>query len=306
MGVFDQAARYGAKLDPPGFLRWLLPELDPALSYGGWLDARTLPFPGEPDRVCDTVAGFHHSSDPDHPLALVVEFQAELDLDILDRFLEYLARLRRELRHGPDRRGKYQVAAALLNLTGPIQEKTLEMLVPGLKGIGVRLGVEVRILREEDAAGTLVAIANSKVARCILTWIPLMHGGAEAGIIEQWKELASAEPDNRRRADYGGLALVFAELAGNHQEWKQGLKGWNMRQSQQVLEWQEEAKVEVGRTFLLKTLQARFPNEITPDLKSTIETTADWNQLARWFELALSVRSLEEFRDAARPSRNGS
>ena len=44
MGQFDQAARYVAKLDPPGFLRWLLSSLDPGLAFRGWLDTRTLPF----------------------------------------------------------------------------------------------------------------------------------------------------------------------------------------------------------------------------------------------------------------------
>ena len=54
--VYDQAARYCARLDPIGFLRWLLPRLDPALLFHCWLDTRTVPFPGAPDRTCDTVA----------------------------------------------------------------------------------------------------------------------------------------------------------------------------------------------------------------------------------------------------------
>src|SRR5262249_18557088 len=51
---FDRASRYGAKLDPVGFLRWLLGEA--TLLFRRWLDTRSLPFPGEPDRTCDTVA----------------------------------------------------------------------------------------------------------------------------------------------------------------------------------------------------------------------------------------------------------
>jgi len=53
--------------------------------------------------------------------ALVLEFQAEPESDMLDRLLEYLARVRRELRHGPERRRKYAVIGGLLNLTGPRQ-----------------------------------------------------------------------------------------------------------------------------------------------------------------------------------------
>src|SRR4051794_22716153 len=66
MNDYDQAARFAAKGDPAGFLRWLVPGLPPGLEVRGWLDARTLPFPGEPDRVCDTVAEL---SDPSEPSA---------------------------------------------------------------------------------------------------------------------------------------------------------------------------------------------------------------------------------------------
>jgi len=47
MGQFDQAGRYGAKLDPPEFVRWLVAGLHPSLFFRRWLDTRTLPFPGE-------------------------------------------------------------------------------------------------------------------------------------------------------------------------------------------------------------------------------------------------------------------
>ncbi|MGH7127561.1 MAG: hypothetical protein ACREIV_03265 [Planctomycetaceae bacterium] len=56
MGVYDQAAWYAAKLDPQAFLAWLIPGVGTALEFVGWLDTRTVPFPGEPDRICDTVA----------------------------------------------------------------------------------------------------------------------------------------------------------------------------------------------------------------------------------------------------------
>lgn len=139
MGQFDQAARYAAKLDALGFLRWLLLGLEPELTFGGWLDTRTLPFPGEPERTCDTVAGLSQATDVDSVLALVIEFQTEPDPDILDRLLEYLARVWRELRHGPRRRGKYAVVGALLTLTGPAQADVLAMALPTVPGVGLRL-----------------------------------------------------------------------------------------------------------------------------------------------------------------------
>jgi hypothetical protein len=97
----DQAARYIAKRDPPGFLRCVFPKCDPALVFFGWLDTRTVPYPGEPDRICDTVAGLGHTTDPDKFWAAVVEFQAAPDEEGLERLLEYKVRLRRELKHPP-------------------------------------------------------------------------------------------------------------------------------------------------------------------------------------------------------------
>ena len=107
MGQFDQAARYTAKLDPVGILCRLLPGLDARLMFQGWLDTRTLPFPGEPDRTCDTVAEMLDAAHLGRLWALIVEFQSEPDAEILDRLLEYMVRLRREVRHGPDHRTQY-------------------------------------------------------------------------------------------------------------------------------------------------------------------------------------------------------
>jgi hypothetical protein len=63
-------------------------------------------------------------------------------------------------------------------------------------------------------------------------------------VIEQWQRLARSEPDARRRANYAGLALVFAELTDCRPVWKQALEGWNVEQSLQVLEWQAQTKAD--------------------------------------------------------------
>ncbi len=89
-----------------------------------------MPFPREPDRICDTVADLADPAAPGLRWAVVTEFQTEPESDMLDRLLEYLARLRRDLRHGAGCREKYQVVAALVGLTGPPQPDTLEMALP--------------------------------------------------------------------------------------------------------------------------------------------------------------------------------
>jgi hypothetical protein len=292
MNDFDKAARYTARLDPGGFLRWLLPGMAPALRFAGWLDTRTVPFPGERDRTCDTVAGIEHTAELDQHWAVVVEFQAEPDADMLDRLLEYLARLRRALRHGPQQRGKYQVMTALLNLTGPRQPDTLEMHLPDVPGVGLRLQTQLRTMREESAADTLAGIAGGQIAPCILPWVPLMHGAAEPGMIEEWKRLAGMEPDSRLRGSYVELALVFAELAGVLAEWERALEGWNVTESLVVLKWKAEAL----RAALLRALRVRFRISIPPELEAAVMAQTNFDELSHWFDVALTADSLDTFR----------
>jgi hypothetical protein len=201
MNAYDQSARFAMKADPLGFLRWLVPGLPAEVEFRGWLDTRTLPFPGEPDRTSDTVAELFDPSEPSARWALATEFQAEPDADILDRLLEYLARLRRELRHGPKRKGKFRVAAALVYLTGPPCADTLDMTLPGGSPYGLRLRIAFKALRDEDAASTLAQIAEGRVSRWLLPWIPLMKGAAKPTMLEEWVKLASAEPNPRWRAN---------------------------------------------------------------------------------------------------------
>ncbi len=115
---FDQASRYTAKLDPPGFLRWLMNQPALPVRFDGWLDTRTVPFPGEPDRVCDTVAGLTDLAAPEVRWAMPAEFQTRAAGDLFGRLLEYLARLWIELRPPDMPGGRYHLVAGVVNLTG--------------------------------------------------------------------------------------------------------------------------------------------------------------------------------------------
>src|SRR5581483_2778837 len=127
----------------------------------------TVPFPGETDRVLDRVAHLDDPARPGKPVALDLEFQTENDPDILERMLEYVTRLRRELRHGDDQHGRFRVLGALVNLTGPAQPDTLEMRLIDPAGVGLRFQVILRTLRDEDAPATLAEIAAGRVSRCV-------------------------------------------------------------------------------------------------------------------------------------------
>src|SRR3954452_9758701 len=114
MAELDQTARFALKVAPAEALRWLLPGLDADLAFRRWLDTEPIAFPGEPRRRCDTVAELVSRSGQSPPWAFVVEVEARPRSTFLDRVLEYVARLLRKLRHGPRRRDRYQVGAAVI------------------------------------------------------------------------------------------------------------------------------------------------------------------------------------------------
>jgi hypothetical protein len=124
---FDQACRYAAKLDPLGFLGWLFGGTD--MPFLGWLDTRTLPFPGDPERTCDTVAGLDAGPGKE-PFAVAVEFCLEPDAGMFGRLLVYLGQLWLEARPNGEPGRRYRVAAAVVNLTGQ-GHTSRDMVIPG-------------------------------------------------------------------------------------------------------------------------------------------------------------------------------
>jgi hypothetical protein len=115
--------------------------------------------------------------------------------------------------------------------------------------------------------------------------------------------LARQELDSRRRSDHGGLALVFAEAAGCRKDWKEALKGWNMVESEQVLEWiaegEAKGRVKGEANALLRLPEKRFPPGVPAETIVAIRATTDVEHLRRWFDLALEADSLGAFRQAA-------
>src|SRR5262245_52579254 len=99
--IYDRAARKAIKLNPHHFLLWLLSGLDPDLRFARWLETQLVPFPGEPERRCDTVAELVSASGTQPPWACVVEPQGYAEALFLVRVLEYELRCHQELRHGP-------------------------------------------------------------------------------------------------------------------------------------------------------------------------------------------------------------
>jgi len=92
--------------------------------------------------------------------------------------------------------------------------------------------------------------------------------------------------------------LVFAEAAGRRDVWAQALQGWNMTQSQQVLEWMAEGKAEGKAETLLEVLELKF-GPVPADLATAIRGTADLAKLKQWVAAAVAATSLADFRQSA-------
>jgi hypothetical protein len=293
----DQTARYVLKLAPAEAIRWLLSDLDADLAFTRWLDTETIAYPGEPGRRCDTVAELVSRGGKSAPWALVLEAEARPTATILDRVLEYEARLLRRLRHGPRRRDRYLVAAVVIFLRGRKKQLALQMQLPGTT-LGLSLTVGTMSLARESAAATVERIGRGELGRSIMPWVPLMAGGDDAAVIAEWVRLAGTEPNAQRRGDVPGLALIFADSVGRLPVWKQALEGFDMWESQVIREWKTEAQVELQRKNLREVLRSRFPPEVPTDLAERIDQTTDLGALTRWFGAALTAPTLDAFRGA--------
>jgi hypothetical protein len=136
-------------------------------------------------------------------------------------------------------------------------------------------------------------------ARSLVPWVPLLHGADELGIIAEWLRLAAAEPDDRRRSEYGGLAKVFAGVTAERQRlWSEVLKEWNVKQSQAVLEWLAEGEAKGRIEMLLDILATRF-GPLPPEVVAAIRQTTSDDRLRALGVAAGTAATFEAFRQQA-------
>ena len=176
-----------------------------------------------------------------------------------------------------------------------------------LRGTPIRLLWKVPAfnLAQQSAPATLARIAQGELGKSILCWVPLMNDGGDPAVAQEWVRLARGETDRERRAEYAGLALVFAERAGCLPVWQQALKEWDVEQSQLIAGWRskarDEGRLEAKRDAMLKVLRRHFPPEVPADLTQIIQQQTDLDALERWFDAALTALSLEAFRAQLQP-----
>jgi hypothetical protein len=300
MSAFDQGARYAARrIDEAGALRWLVGEtIWSAWRWRGWLDSQTVPFPGEPDRRCDTVAWFDRPNGDAPPLAVVVEFMSRPRQDVLERLTEYALRIRRELPLQREPLVRFDVVGVLVNLTGEMASGAWGMRPPDTGGLGLSDKVEVRNLSTMPARDLLAGVKAGTVPRAVLAWGPLLAGADLPEVAAEWALLAGEEPDPRRRADLGGLARVFADLADRRRFWGHVLEGWNVERSPFLEEIERRGQMRTSRTYVQLVLRTRLGHDLPGELIAAIEQQTDPATLDHWFKRALTITSLDEARAA--------
>jgi hypothetical protein len=117
-----------------------------------------------------------------------------------------------------------------------------------------------------------------------------MAGGDQAELIDRWKRLAEMESDSRRRAEFAGIARLFAEKVGCNEIWQEKLKGWNVEESSVVREWvaigeaRGEARGEVRTlTASILRLGAKQFGPASPDTEAALRAISDPAHLERMF-----------------------
>jgi hypothetical protein len=286
---FDQAARLLAKSDPIEVLAWVLDLPPDEFRFVRWLDTRSLPFPGSAVRVNDLVAHLEQVDPAGRPWLIAVEMQSEPDPIMFGRLLEYIGRLWQAEKPAPERGDRFCLGAAVVNLTG-FGRTSLDFEWPPT-GPRTCLRVMERNVGRVSGELTLAAVAGGTIGKIVLPLVPLMQGAGEAGIIEEWVRLASAEPDPRRNSLYGVLTRVFASRTDHAAEWNTALREWNMTRSPVVDEWRAEGLA----AGVIAVLESRF-QALVPELVTTIQGIKDLKRLDALVKLAAKAPSLDQFR----------
>jgi hypothetical protein len=293
MNEYDKAGRYLIKRNPPGFFRWLLGR---EVIFHAWIDSRRHALPHQGDLTNDLVAAFRVG---DGFEALCVELQAESEAGSVGRLiLGYVPRLVTEPA-APGSLALTAVGGVVVNLTGPPQPPVVEQRPTIAPNSWLAGGIHQRTLRTESAAATLSDIAAGASSRWLLAWLPLMQGGAEAGIMEAWKSEAAKELPQRDRQLLAHLTLTFAGLAGCRPAWQHQLEGWAVIKSEYLEELREEVRREARAEGRLEELHSsilalgrrRFAKAASPKQKAQLKAITDQARLERIRDRLLDATS---------------
>jgi hypothetical protein len=273
------------------------------LRFRSWLDTRAVPFPGDPDRTNDTVGRLDDLTQNGLPCIVAVEFQSRPDPDMFGRMLNYLSGLWLACRPDEERGSRFQLGAAVVNLTGHgVASQRMERTNPDMV---VELRAVERNLEGESADELLAGVESGRWSRHLLPWVPLMAGADNPDLIDRWKRLAETEPDRRRRANLSVLAGIFADRANRKDLWAESLRRWDVEEStffnelvatalaRREARGEARGMVEGARNTLLRQGKKKF-GPASAGVEAAIIAITDHTQLEQIAERVLDATSWEE------------
>ncbi|MFO0841883.1 MAG: hypothetical protein U0797_05705 [Gemmataceae bacterium] len=293
---FDRTCRYLLRHSAEALLGWLLGGA--AFDFVQWLDTRRLPWPGQTERVCDTVAHVRDLNRGGSPWAVVVEFQSEPDPDMLGRLLEYLGKLRLDARPTHP-------------ATGSRSARGLEIYLTGLAGCaevmdwpeaGLRTGLlpkEVHLAKLR-AGDVLDAAERGEVPASSWPGFPLMQGGGEPGIALGAAPGWLARSRMRRGGERtSGWSLHSPNWPAVVQPWKDSLKGSGTcasRSRSRSGSERRSSRLSPGSSAHAEEAFGTVPEEGSFPRSAPQEVT----RLNDWMDAFAVANSLDEFRQRTR------
>jgi hypothetical protein len=290
---FDRASRGLVRRGGPALLAWLLDVPLLSLRFVRWLDTH-LSIPGQPERVCDLVAHVLRDDHGSLPWANPIEFQVEPDGLMFGRLMVYEGMIWLQEKPTELPGDRFCLQSVVVNLTGVGKSGRTMQWKPG---IGTSLEPVEWDLEKLDARVILEQIARGEAPRSLLAWVSLMKNGGEADIIRRWLELANAEVDSVRKADFA-LVIVFADLTERTAVWEKALEGFNVIESPTVNKWMAQAAAKATAKDLLAILEKKF-SAIPAEVRAKIEATAAQDVLHNWVIAAATADTLDKFRQEA-------
>jgi len=246
MTDYDKVSRRMAKLRPLALLQLLLTAFAQHFRYRGWVDARTITWPNDPERTGDLVALLEALSQPGPPWAFDLEFETKPDPDMFGRLLVFLGLVWLEKRPDALPGSRYHLAATVVNLTGTSASlpASVDMVFPGPDGLRCCLKVREVYLHEWSSEKILTGIASGQIDPLVLVWIPLMQAVDVADVARQWLLLWARETDEAFRRELASMTGVFAELSEQREPWLKALEGLGMMKSPLMESARQEGRKE--------------------------------------------------------------
>jgi hypothetical protein len=277
MGAFDQATKYAAKADPAFVHRRVGRIAGLAADFMRWFPTKGVPLPGGPERDADLVSLCKAEAGVT-PL-LIWEFQSRHDPGkIAVLTLETMI-------FACNAGGAAEPGAPLLPvpvlvyLAGECPQRELGLITPN--GFGVIGKPVVWEMAKDSARETLAELRRGETTWGSLFWVPLMQGGGDEGVIDDWLSLLDKAPVKARQ-DIANVAFVLSDLAGRRLAWARVNKEANMAESDVLDELLEMKLLFDRKRSLIGFLKVQHPDVITPDVERAIKEQPSLEVLDSW------------------------